>query len=73
MPQISNRSANTLAKVSIVAALVLANSAIGLLIIFGRSSYVTRADEFVEQPLQFSHAYHIGYDGIDYPALPYDD
>jgi len=48
MPQISNRSANTLDKVSIVAVLVLANSAIGLLIIFGRSSYVTRPDEFVE-------------------------
>ena len=33
--------------------------------VLGRSSYVTRADEFIEQPLQFSHAHHVGDDGID--------
>jgi len=65
MSQIFNRSANTLANLSIVAALALASGAIGLLIIFGRSSYVTRADEFIAQPLQFSHAHHVGDDGID--------
>ena len=65
MSQIFSRSANTLARVSLVAALALASGAIGLLIIFGRSSYVTRADEFIAQPLQFSHAHHVGDDGID--------
>ena len=65
MPQIFRRSANTLAKVSIVGVLLLAGGLIGLIMILGRSSYVTRADEFIEQPLQFSHAHHVGDDGID--------
>ena len=60
MPQIFQPSANTLAKVSIVGGLLLAGSLIGLLIVVGRSSYVTRAQEFIEQPLQFSHAHHVG-------------
>jgi hypothetical protein len=65
MPQIFRRSANTLANVSIVGALLLAGGVIGLIMILGRSSYVTRANEFIEQPLQFSHAHHVGDDGID--------
>src|ERR671910_918698 len=65
MPQIFRRSANTLARVSIVGVLLLAGGVIGLMMILGRSSYVTRAEEFVEQPLQFSHLHHVGDDGID--------
>ncbi len=65
MPQIFSRSANTLAKLSLALGLLAAGGAISLLIIFGRSSYVTRANEFIEQPLQFSHAHHVGDDGID--------
>jgi len=65
MPQIFHRSANTLANVSIVGVLLLAGGLIGLIMILGRSSYVTRADEFIEQPLQFSHLHHVGDDGID--------
>ena len=57
MPQIFHRSANTLANVSIVGGVLLAGGLIGLIMIFGRSSYVTRASEFIEQPLQFSHAH----------------
>lgn len=65
MPQIFSRSANTLAKLSLAVGLLAAGGAISLLIIFGRSSDVTRANEFIEQPLQFSHAHHVGDDGID--------
>jgi len=65
MPQIFSRSANTLAKLSLALGLLAAGGAISLLIIFGKSSYVTRANEFVEQPLPFSHAHHVGDDGID--------
>ena len=65
MPQIFRRSANTIARASIVGIVLLASGAIGLLIVIGRSSYVTRADEFVEQPIQFSHLHHAGDDGID--------
>jgi len=65
MPQIFSRSANTLAKLSLALGLLAAGGAISLLIIFGKSSYVTRANEFIEQPLQFSHAHHVGDYGID--------
>jgi hypothetical protein len=33
--------------------------------LLGRSSYVTRAQEYVEQPVQFSHLHHVLDDGID--------
>jgi hypothetical protein len=65
MPQIFQRSANTLARASLAGVLLLAGGLVGLLIVIGRSSYVTRAHEFVEQPLQFSHLHHVGDDGID--------
>jgi Cytochrome c7 and related cytochrome c len=65
MPQIFQRSANTLAKVSIVGVLLLAAGTIGLIMVLGRSSYVTRAQEYIEQPIQFSHLHHVGDDGID--------
>jgi len=65
MPQIFHRSANTLARVSLLGVLLLAGGLVGLLMVLGRSSYVTRAQEFVDQPIQFSHLHHVGDDGID--------
>ena len=65
MPQIFRRSANSLSKVSLAGLLMLVGGLITLAMVLGRSSYVTRADEFVEQPIQFSHLHHVGDDGID--------
>jgi hypothetical protein len=65
MPQIFHRSANTLSKVSLVGALLLAGGLLALIMAIGGSSYVTRANEYVEQPIQFSHLHHVGDDGID--------
>ena len=65
MPQIFRRSANTLSKLSLAGALILVGSLIFLAILLSRSSYVTRAQEFVEQPVQFSHLHHVKDDGID--------
>ena len=65
MPQIFHRSANTLSKVSLFAVLSLAAGGILLAMVIGRSSYVTRAHEYVEQPIQFSHLHHVLDDGID--------
>src|SRR5688500_19429488 len=65
MSQIFHRSANTLAKVSIVSALLLVGGLLGLAMVFARSSYVTRAQEYIDQPVQFSHLHHVGDDGID--------
>jgi Cytochrome c7 and related cytochrome c len=65
MPQIFRRSANTLSKVSIFGLLFLVGGLILLAIVLARSSYVTRQQVFVEQPLQFSHMHHVTDDGID--------
>ena len=65
MPQIFRRSANTLSKVSIFGLLSLVGGLILLAIVLARSSYVTRQQIFVEQPLQFSHMHHVTDDGID--------
>jgi hypothetical protein len=65
MPQIFHRSANTLSKVSLVGLLSLVAGLILLAMVLGRSSYVTRANEYIEQPIQFSHLHHVSDDGID--------
>ena len=51
MPQIFHRSANTLSKVSIVGLVLVVGGLLTLAIVLGTSSYVTRANEYVEQPL----------------------
>ncbi len=65
MPQIFKRSANTLARASIVGTLLVVGGLLGLIMAIGQSSYVTRAQEYIEQPIQFSHLHHAGDDGID--------
>jgi hypothetical protein len=65
MSQIFHRSANTLSKVSIFGVLALVGGLVLLAIVLARSSYVTKQDLFVEQPLQFSHLHHVTDDGID--------
>jgi hypothetical protein len=65
MPQIFRRSANTLSKVSLFGVLSLVGGLILLAMVLGRSAYVTRANEYVEQPIQFSHLHHVTDDGID--------
>ena len=65
MPQIFHRSTNTLSKVSLAGALLVVGGLIAFAMMLGRSSYVTRAHEFVEQPVQFSHRHHVMDDGID--------
>src|SRR6476646_832575 len=65
MSQIFHRSANTLSKVSLFGVLTLVGGLILLAMVLGRSSYVTRQHEYVEQPIQFSHLHHVLDDGID--------
>ena len=65
MPQIFQRSANTISKVSIFGVLTLVGGLILLAIVLQRSTYVTRAHEYIEQPIQFSHLHHVTDDGID--------
>jgi len=65
MPQIFHRSANTLSKLSLAGLLIVVGSLIFTAILVARSNYVTRAHEYVEQPVQFSHRHHVKDDGID--------
>ena len=65
MPQIFRRSANTFSKLSLAGLLLFFGSLIFTAILLARSSYVTRAHEYVEQPVQFSHRHHVKDDGID--------
>ena len=65
MSQLFPRRANALARSSLagVAGLVLFLG--WAVFVLMRSSWVTRQHEFVEQPIQFSHAHHAGGMGID--------
>jgi hypothetical protein len=65
MSQVFPRNANAVARMSLAGVLTLA--LLGGWIIFAlmRSSWATRQNEFVEQPIQFSHAHHVGGMGID--------
>jgi len=65
MPQIFRRSANTISRLSLAGGLVLVAGLIFAVMIVGRSSYVTRANEYIEQPVQFSHRHHVLDDGVD--------
>ena len=65
MPQIFRRSANTVSKLSLAGLLILVGGLIFAAIPVGPSSYVTRAHEYIEQPVQFSHRHHVKDDGID--------
>ena len=65
MPQIFPKSANALARSSLAG--LLAVAAFGGWAVFTamRSSWATRQMEYIEQPIQFSHAHHAGGMGID--------
>jgi hypothetical protein len=65
MAQIFHRYANSYAKASIVLVLALAGGGFFAADRLSRSPYVTRADTFREQPIQFSHQHHVGGVGID--------
>lgn len=65
MSQIFPRSANALARSTIVGVIGLVLFVGWLVVTLMRSSWATKQNEFVDQPLQFSHAHHVGGIGID--------
>jgi len=65
MAQIFHRSTNTLARVTIFGALLLAGGSLYLLNVINRSHYVSGVRVAREQPVQFSHKHHAGELGID--------
>lgn len=65
MAQIFHKSANSIAKISMLAGVVLAGLAGLAFTQLSRSSYLTGQYLEKQQPVQFSHKHHVGDDGID--------
>lgn len=65
MAQIFSPGANTLAKLTIFAAVFIIALIILVLFVIYRSSYVTQAHVIREQPVPFSHKHHVSGLGID--------
>lgn len=65
MSQIFPRSANALVRSTLFGVLFLVAVGGWLVMTLMRSSWATKQNEFVEQPIQFSHAHHVGGEGID--------
>src|SRR5690606_31724005 len=65
MAQLFHRSANALAKVSIVVAVFLIGGLSWASYALYHSNYANRVDEVREQPVPFSHKHHVSGLGID--------
>jgi hypothetical protein len=65
MPQVFPKAANAWSRAGLVGLLFLVLSAGWLVAMIQRSDYVTAANQFIEQPIQFSHQHHVGGIGID--------
>ena len=65
MSQIFPRTANALARASLAIVLVVIATGGWAVLTAMRSSWATKQLEYVEQPIQFSHAHHVGGMGID--------
>lgn len=65
MAQIFHRSANSIAKVSIAAALLTAGGIVWAAYRINAGSFITDVDVAREQPVPFSHKHHVGDDGLD--------
>src|SRR5262245_44891826 len=65
MSQIFPRTSNIYSRLSMLAVVVIALSIGGVVALLHLSGYNTNQDAFVEQPIQFSHAHHVGGMGLD--------
>lgn len=65
MPQIFPRSANSLARASIIGLLIVLGGFLLSLDVYNKSSWATNQEVIVEQPVQFSHSRHVAGNGID--------
>jgi hypothetical protein len=65
MSQIFHRHSNIYSRVSIIALLVFGGALGAALAALNWSSYNTNQDDYVDQPIQFSHKHHVGGEGFD--------
>ena len=65
MPQVFPKSANPWSRASLVGVLFTVLGLGWVIVTLQRSDFVTAANTFREQPVQFSHQHHVGGIGID--------
>jgi hypothetical protein len=65
MSQLFPRSANAIARMSLAGVLAVALTGGWVVFTLMRSGWATKQHEIVEQPVQFSHAHHVGGVGLD--------
>lgn len=65
MSQIFPRSANAIARFTLIGLLLVVGLLGWIVVMLMRSDLVTGANTNVDQPVQFSHAHHVGGIGID--------
>ena len=65
MSQLFPRPTNIYSRLSILAVIFFALMLGGVVGMLHLSGYNTRQNDFIEQPVQFSHAHHVGGMGID--------
>ena len=65
MSQLFHRNTNIYSRLSILAALAFMGFLGWVVYMLYNSSYHTAQGDFVEQPIQFSHAHHVGGIGLD--------
>ena len=65
MAQIFHRSSNSLAKVSIVATVLMLGGVVLAAYKINAGSFITDVNVAPSQPVPFSHKHHVGDDGID--------
>jgi hypothetical protein len=65
LAQIFHRSANSIAKVSIVVGALLAATILWAAYKMNYGDFITGVDVVEDQPVPFSHKHHVGDDGID--------
>ncbi len=65
MPQVFPRSSNSIARLSLLGAVLTIGLLSALAYVIVRSPYATGAGVPPDQPVPFSHAHHSGGDGID--------
>jgi hypothetical protein len=65
MSQVFPRKANSWSRASLIFLAVMVLGLLWMVLTLQRSDMVTQANQFVEQPVQFSHQHHAGGIGIE--------